>query len=59
MKDIIIGLIVCLVCFFLVDFLYTTKHTCTITDSYGKKEYNCGFIKEQFDIDINLFDRLW
>lgn len=60
MKDIVIGLIICLVCFLVVDFIYTEKNTCMVgQNGYYTKEYKCGLIKKQFDINIDIFDRYW
>ncbi|MCM1052429.1 MAG: hypothetical protein NC483_00405 [Ruminococcus sp.] len=59
MKEIFTGLIICLVCFLLIDFLYTTKNTCIISDTYGNTEYKCGILKKELDTDIYLFDRYW
>lgn len=60
MKDILIGLVIIFACFLIGDFIYTEKNTCTKKASIGEsQEYKCGFIKKQFDINIDLFDRYW
>lgn len=59
MKDILIGMIIIIVAFLIIDFIYTEKNTCVISDGFGKTEEKCGIIKKQFNIDINLFDRYW
>ena len=59
MRDIFIGLIIAIVCFFIVDFIYTEKNTCWI-DKIGVSEpKKCGIIKDKMDIDIYLFERFW
>ena len=58
MKDIFIGIIIIFVVFVIIDFIYTEKNTCVVNES-GLVEAKCGFIKEQFDIDITLFNRYW
>lgn len=60
MRDIFIGLLICLACFLVADFIYTEKNTCTVgVSGYTDKEYKCGLIKKQFDINIDLFGRYW
>ena len=61
MKAIFIGLIIIFVVFLVIDFIYTEKNICVIEENsgYTKTEVKCGIIKNQFDIDINLFDRYW
>lgn len=60
MKDILIGLVIILVCFLVGDFIYTEKNVCTKSLAIGNgQEYKCGFIKKQFDINIDLFGRYW
>jgi len=59
MKDIAVGIVIILVCFLIIDFLYTEKNTCDV----GKVGYNesakCGFVKEQFNVDIKILGRYW
>ena len=61
MKDILIGLIIILVAFLIIDMIYTEKNTCLITENNGYTitEVKCGIIKDQLNIDINLFGRYW
>ena len=59
MKDILIGLVIILVAFLLIDFIYTEKNTCLINENNSISEVKCGVIKKQLDIDINLFGRYW
>lgn len=61
MKDILIGLVIILVAFLVIDFIYTEKNTCLIREnnSYTITEVKCGIIKKQLDLDINLFGRYW
>ena len=59
MRDILIGLVIIVVAFIIIDFLYTEKNTCTIEENHITTEAKCGVIKEQLNIDINLFDRYW
>ena len=56
MKDILIGLIISICCFIVVDFIYTENHTC----GYGLTEIKkCGIIKDKMDIDIKVLGRYW
>lgn len=61
MKDILIGLVIIMIAFLIIDFIYTEKNTCVIEENsgYTKTEAKCGIIKSQLNIDINLFDRYW
>lgn len=56
MRDIIIGLLIILGIFLLVDFLYSNNNVCKV--EYDKT-VKCGILKKELDIDINLFDRYW
>ena len=59
MKDILIGIVIVLVAFFIIDFIYTEKNTCVISSGYQNKEEKCGVLKKELNIDIYLFDRYW
>ncbi len=60
MKDIIIGIVILLLGFILIDFFYTEKNTCDIsTNGYANKPVKCGLLKKQFDLNIELLDRYW
>lgn len=57
MKDIVIGVIILVCVFLVVDFIYTEKNVCTI--STDNQEYKCGILKTQLDTELYLFDRYW
>ena len=61
MKDIFIGLVIIAEAYLVIDFIYTEKNTCVVQECSGCaiEEAKCGFIKNQFDININLFGRYW
>ncbi len=61
MKNIFIGILIVIVVFLIIDFIYTEKNTCIVAGNTGwvQREAKCGIIKNQFDIDINLFGRYW
>ena len=60
MKDVLIGLVIIVFCFLVIDFLYTEKNTCTVNKlDYNTDNVKCGFIKKQFNVDIYIFGRLW
>ena len=56
MRDALIGVIIMLVVGIVADFIYTEKNKCVV--GYGET-YKCGFLKEQMNIDLKLFDRYW
>ncbi len=55
MKDIAIGLVIIIVCFLVIDFIYTEKNVC----NKETIEYKCGVLKKQFNINIDIFGRYW
>ncbi len=60
MRDILVGLLILVVCFLIGDFIYTEKNTCQVNNNgFAVKERKCGLIKKQFDINIDIFGRLW
>ena len=59
MKDIIIGIILIIVIFIGIDFFYSNKHICTKTTPFAVENIKCGIIKNELDIEIELFDRYW
>ncbi len=59
MKSIFVGLVIIFGVFLVADFIYTTDNYCEVNTGIEVKNANCGLIKEQFDIDINLFGRYW
>ena len=59
MKEILIGIIIIVIAFLIIDFIYTEKNTCVINNGYERSEEKCGILKKQLNIDINLFDRYW
>lgn len=61
MRDIFIGLVIILVCFLLIDFISTEKNTCEKVEYNGAKSenYKCGILKNNLDLEIDLFNRYW
>ncbi len=59
MKDILIGIIIVIVAFFIIDFIYTEKNTCLIDENNSYSEVKCGIIKKELNVDIDLFGRYW
>lgn len=61
MKDIIIGIIIAIVCFFIIDFIDTEKNVCSIKkcDTCGIEEYKCGILYNKLDWQIDIFNRYW
>ena len=59
MKNIFIGCLIIIGIFLVIDFVYTTKNTCTVNTGTRIDNVSCGLIKKEFDIDINLFGRYW
>ena len=60
MKDILIGIIIIFVVFLIGDFIYAEKNTCIRNEKEHIGEFcKCGLIKNQFDINIYIFDRYW
>ena len=59
MKDILIGIVIIIVAFLVIDFIYTEKNTSLIEENHITTEEKCGVIKKQLNIDINLFGRYW
>lgn len=59
MKDIFNGLMVCIILFIVVDFIYTTKNTCTIIKNHNETTENCGILKKNLDYNIYFFNRYW
>ncbi len=59
MKDIFIGFAIIIIMALVIDFIYTEKNTCMVSDPAGTHEYKCGILKKQMNIDIKLLDRYW
>ncbi len=59
MKDILIGFIIILVIALGIDFIYSEKNSCLVTDEYGTQDVKCGFLKKEMNIDFKLLDRYW
>ena len=59
MKNVLIGCIIILGIFIVIDYIYTTKNSCTVNTGSSIENVGCGIIKNSFDIDINLFGRYW
>lgn len=60
MKDILIGLVIILIAFLVVDFIYSEKNYCEkVHYGSGNESYKCGIIKKNLDINIDLFNRYW
>ncbi len=60
MKDIMVGIIILIAGFFIIDFIYTEKNTCDVSkSSYSNETAKCGLLKKQFDLDVNVFGRYW
>ena len=59
MRDVLIGFVIILVIALGIDFIYTEKNTCMVSDPSGTHEYKCGFLKDQMNIDFKLLDRYW
>ena len=55
MKNVLIGCIIILGIFIVIDYIYTTKNSCTVNVGSSIENVGCGIIKNSFDIDINLF----
>lgn len=59
MRDILIGIILLAAGFLIVDFIYTEKNTCSITDNYGIKNHKCGILYKELNINVYFFERYW
>ncbi len=59
MRDILIGLVIILGAFLIIDFISTEKNTCIVTKNNANQEYKCGILYREMDIKIDLFDRVW
>ena len=56
MRDVLIGIVIIFAVFLVGDFIYSNNHVCNV--GYGETK-KCGILKNQLDIDIELFDRYW
>ena len=56
MRDILVGILIILGVFLLVDLLYSNNHVCKVEFGQTAK---CGIIKNELDVDIKLFNRYW
>ncbi len=59
MKDVLIGVVIVLVICIGVDFIYSEKNSCLVTESFTTENVKCGFLKKQMNIDIKFLDRYW
>lgn len=60
MKDILTGFAIILAVFFVGDLIYSEQNTCVRNENGHIGEFcKCGLLKNQFDINIYLFDRYW
>jgi len=59
MKEILIGILIVLCCFIVIDFIYTEKNECIIEKAGYSEAKKCGILKEKADINLEIFGRYW